>query len=70
MTNKPMPESKKYFRQIVSLIDNMERAADHGSDIGYEARMLLGLVEQYGDKRALEAKISMGYVPDNDEVPF
>jgi len=53
--SEPKLESKKYFRQIVSLIDNMERAADYGSAIGYEARTLLGLIEQYGDLRAQEA---------------
>lgn len=71
--NKPKKSelpSRHYFRQAVSLVDNIERAAELGSDVGYEARTLLGLIEQYGDARAMEAKISMGYKPEPDEVPF
>lgn len=68
--NKSESRSRYYFRQILLLVDNMERSAELGFDIGYEARTLLDLIEQYGDLKALEAKISMGYKPEPDEVPF
>ena len=56
-------KSTMYYQEIIALLDNMERAAEMGSSIGYEARKLLHFVEQYGFNKALEARIDAGFPP-------
>ncbi len=61
------PKSVIYYEAIISLIDNMERAADCGASIGHEARNLVRLIELYGLHKGIEMRISAGFPPLEDE---
>lgn len=71
MSKKPSLRSAEFYQHIISLIDNMERAADSGLSIRYEISRLLGLIDSYGYHKALEARINAGFPPlvgEDDET--